>query len=683
MNIKKTARRAVAVFVALLMFAMPLAVAAMETEAEATPTAEATSDDITTADTDTDSASAAAEATTDTPAAPLADPTANLPNGGSITVSDDGATVTIAGFRESEDDYASISAILNEDGARAKIETLSISGALGDYGWLVAAEIADTATLSALNITTTNPIPVGLLDLDRWEDVKTDLGNTEINFTFDGVTGDESSTSLAAIFAAKGVALNSLILTNESSITLDSGVVIETVNVSGGSELVLTSVTDEGVDADAPKVPQIGTVVLENSKLTLNVDDLDYLPENFTVVSDDTSVINFSEDATTEDIEAFLEDNVEGDPSVEITGEDGDTYYIYNTPDPILNNGVTATVTSSPASLQTSNTAVTATVTLSGTAFAAGSFKVDLTSDTVDISGPALDLYVDAGDSVSDTYEHTFTIPEQSVMDIELTFAFKAAPGPVTYEVIKNFGTFTGSGSVSCEIGTDRFDADSSLRYWKDEYTIVELPEGLTYTSSGNAAGHTIFTLNESGLKQLANGTYKFQAFFSDGKSELITLVVQQESSNPYPPATNDAEILSAGGAKYILGSGKPLVVKSARSMSGDGFMNLLVDDNALALAHKSATLWESTYAKVEEGSTVATLYPAYLDTLSVGNHTVTLAYADGNNATITFAVEKSTAPDTGDDSTPILFIALLMIATAGLAIGIFIRRRKGQQGTI
>jgi hypothetical protein len=126
--------------------------------------------------------------------------------------------------------------------------------------------------------------------------------------------------------------------------------------------------------------------------------------------------------------------------------------------------------------------------------------------------------------------------------------------------------------------------------------------------------------------------------------------------------------------------------------MSGEDFTALLVDGNALALEHKSATLWENAYAKVEEGSTVATLYPSYLDTLSVGEHTVTLAYADGNNATITFEVAKSavtdtekgnpdteqgsTNPKTGDE-TPLLELAtLLMLAIAGSA-ALYARRRN------
>ncbi|MDR1953050.1 MAG: hypothetical protein LBQ21_00990 [Clostridiales Family XIII bacterium] len=152
-----------------------------------------------------------------------------------------------------------------------------------------------------------------------------------------------------------------------------------------------------------------------------------------------------------------------------------------------------------------------------------------------------------------------------------------------------------------------------------------------------------------------------------------------QDGQTPTNPGDNDntpaVEIISDGGAKYTLGSGKNFVVKSPRSMSGEAFTNLLVDGNALALEHKSATLWENAYAKVEEGSTVATLYPSYLDTLSVGEHTVTLAYADGNNATVTFEVAKSGSPKTGDETPLLALVLLLVIAVAGSA-ALFMRRR-------
>jgi hypothetical protein len=272
------------------------------------------------------------------------------------------------------------------------------------------------------------------------------------------------------------------------------------------------------------------------------------------------------------------------------------------------------------------------------------------------------------------------------------------------YTVLKDFGTFTGSGTVSCEIDTD--SANPQLQYlwganWDANGYWGELPEGLTYTVS-QKDGHTIFTLNEAGLKTLKNGTHAFKAVFASGSSGLRLIVDQPNPGNGGDtvdedmgiPVDDDAnsgdanngsisktntpavEIISDGGAKYTLGTGKPLVVKSPRSMSGEDFTALVVDGNALALEHKSATLWENAYAKVEEGSTVATLYPSYLDTLSAGAHTVTLAYADGNNATVTFEVAQSSSPKTGDETPLLALVTLLLISVAGCS-ALYAGRRR------
>ncbi|MDR1954113.1 MAG: hypothetical protein LBQ21_06540 [Clostridiales Family XIII bacterium] len=555
---KKNARRAVAVFVALLMFVMPLTVAAQDM-------------------------GLAVAGTT------------NLSDSGTITVSEDETTVTIEGFVDSDTNYGTVKSTLDlldptdasavaEYVTNSKITTLTISGALDVYGWLIIAQIAEPGNLETLNITTTESIPEMFLDQDRWKFVAADLANTDVNFTYVGVS-DAGATTLAAIFAEAGVPLKSLNLTSGSSITLDSAVEIEKVTVAGeGSKL---TITPSAVENTTP--PAIGTVELKDGAelaLELDADGLDAFADGLSIVSDNTSTISFSDAVDDEDTTAIsdfldkaLSENSDA-PNISV-GEEA-TYY-YNTPSAKTVNGVTATVTASPAGLVVaSNTAITATVTLSGTASKAGTFTIGLASKTVVVSGGTKTLKVTAGQVAAGEYAYTFTIGDASVADLALTFGFEA-------------------------------DREVS------------------------------------------------------------------ESTEP-PEVIHDVQVISEDGAKYVLGSGKPFVVKSLRSMSGEYFTALLVDGDALALTHTSATLWESTYAKVEEGSTIATLYPAYLDKLSVGDHTVTLAYADGNNATVTFSVVKSATPDTGDESSPALFVTLLILAIAGLATCIFVRRRAAKR---
>lgn len=74
--------------------------------------------------------------------------------------------------------------------------------------------------------------------------------------------------------------------------------------------------------------------------------------------------------------------------------------YTYNTPAAITQNGVTATVTYNPASPQASGTDITATVTLTGTATAAGTHTVNLNSTKADLTGTAQTATVTAGQTL-------------------------------------------------------------------------------------------------------------------------------------------------------------------------------------------------------------------------------------------------------------------------------------------
>ncbi|MCL1846371.1 MAG: right-handed parallel beta-helix repeat-containing protein [Coriobacteriia bacterium] len=87
---------------------------------------------------------------------------------------------------------------------------------------------------------------------------------------------------------------------------------------------------------------------------------------------------------------------------------------------------------------------------------------------------------------------------------------------PLIYTTLTNFGTWTGSGTVSGKV-----DADASKFGRLTLNGNVVNPANYTVTS-----GSTIITLKESYLKALANGSYIYIAEFSDGYSEYIRLTV-------------------------------------------------------------------------------------------------------------------------------------------------------------
>ena len=80
-------------------------------------------------------------------------------------------------------------------------------------------------------------------------------------------------------------------------------------------------------------------------------------------------------------------------------------------------------------------------------------------------------------------------------------------------------------------------------------------------------------------------------------------------------------------------------------------------------------------YYTIQSGSTIVTLKASYLQTLSVGKHTITVLYTDGA-ATGTFTVTAN--PATGDDSHTALWAAVLGISALGAAaLLIELKRRK------
>jgi|GEM_PF-1003856 len=98
--------------------------------------------------------------------------------------------------------------------------------------------------------------------------------------------------------------------------------------------------------------------------------------------------------------------------------------YDFTAPPAITANGVTATVTFDKESPQTAGTNVTATVTLSGTAEKAGEFTIDLTSANAGLTTNSQPKTVIVGAQPNDTFDFTFTMPDESVSDFVLTFSF-------------------------------------------------------------------------------------------------------------------------------------------------------------------------------------------------------------------------------------------------------------------
>lgn len=78
----------------------------------------------------------------------------------------------------------------------------------------------------------------------------------------------------------------------------------------------------------------------------------------------------------------------------------------------------------------------------------------------------------------------------------------------------------------------------------------------------------------------------------------------------------------------------------------------------------------------VSEGSTIVVLKESYLSTLKKGEHTLTIVSADGEAVT-KFTVTGAEGPETGDSSNPALWIGLMALSIAGIAVFAVYKRKK------
>lgn len=137
-----------------------------------------------------------------------------------------------------------------------------------------------------------------------------------------------------------------------------------------------------------------------------------------------------------------------------------------------------------------------------------------------------------------------------------------------------------------------------------------------------------------------------------------------------------DYRVVDGNGGRWTVGSGKSLTFTANGAAAK--FTGLMVDGVAVDADHYT----------VRAGSTVITLKPEYLETLSVGAHTLTVQYTDGE-ASCEFTIVKKPAegtdndtqtPETGDNNNMALWITLMFIAACGLT-GVMAYGRKKKYG--
>lgn len=133
--------------------------------------------------------------------------------------------------------------------------------------------------------------------------------------------------------------------------------------------------------------------------------------------------------------------------------------------------------------------------------------------------------------------------------------------------------------------------------------------------------------------------------------------------------------VISATDTDHTVGDGRDAVVTVKRSMEDSRTFSLYtgsaMDGTALRAGSHNAA----------EGSLILTLKASYLDTLSPGNHRLTVSFRDGSaeavvNIKAAEPVETPEVPKTGDAAEPVLWIALAALGLA-VIIRVWMKSRK------
>ncbi|MEA4932905.1 MAG: X2-like carbohydrate binding domain-containing protein [Lawsonibacter sp.] len=162
----------------------------------------------------------------------------------------------------------------------------------------------------------------------------------------------------------------------------------------------------------------------------------------------------------------------------------------------------------------------------------------------------------------------------------------------------------------------------------------------------------------------LPAGNYDETITFICNDNATFTMDLKFEVS---PPELIKYDITKGAKNIWKKGSGKTCeFVVNAPLSKFDG--SVTVDDNTVDIDGYT----------ISEGSTTVTLKASYLQTLSVGKHTLRINFTDGYaQTTFTVIASASDNPPTGDSSMPWLWIGILALSGAGIAGSVILFRRK------
>lgn len=185
-------------------------------------------------------------------------------------------------------------------------------------------------------------------------------------------------------------------------------------------------------------------------------------------------------------------------------------------------------------------------------------------------------------------------------------------------------------------------------------YRVTRVTGSVRYPVRGGGEGSQSLKINES-----------------DNTSFTIAAPTPTPTATPAPTPAPDPKIRMRGSAAYMENMAQEnLILHIGEGISGfdaGNFKSVSVDGSPL----------DSADYDVENGSILLTIHRDYLNRLSKGNHTVSVALQGGayDGRVLTTEIQVSPKPDTsnlpktGDDARPLRLLALCALCTAALAL--------------
>lgn len=526
-------------------------------------------------------------------------------------------------------------------GTTSQTVALVVQGNDGTNDWYYSKQITGTETInvSAIEAESNTPALINLSACKIWLEI------TEDNVTY-AVNATETVVSEISSVAITDIA------TPVSNTALDAEASCVTEGVSSTTPQITWTPSDSTAGYNTSYTASITLTATTGYEFTDST--------TATVLGNNATSITKNTDGTltvTYDFPATAKDKLISITAPQaITVANGTAYDAMNLPATV--NIVTE-----------GNTESSAPVTWNTTAPASGSYEPSvLTQQTVTLNGT-----VTCHDSIDDN-----GVPLTTTITITISAA--GIVGAPTVNLAE--GTYTENQSVTLTSSTE----GATIYYTTDgsEPTITGgVPAGTTavYTApiavtgtEGESITTTIKAIAvKSGMQDSSVGTFTY----------TIQIPV---------PTPVSYKILDGANSDWKQNTEETITIRGNGNFSK--FVGVKIDGNTIDAKNYTA----------KEGSTIITLTTDYLKTLSIGTHTFEIVWTDGSAST-NFTVSKNdsgsetpkdddknknddsgsqtgdnqniTAPQTGDNSHPTLWISLLGASLIGLLATLYMRKKK------